>query len=178
MKGKNKMKIKEKICTIIFSLLGKAFSILPFYDTLLQQEINTLKEGMKIKVQIGKKGSCICLTKQQGRIVREEKNDKVDLLIQFKGSRAAFFVLIGKKSIAQAYAEHRFILKGEIASAMSLVRSINRIEQYLFPKCFSKKLFQKQSSKELSFWKTYWVILFSKKGETNATKLLRISKFN
>ena len=50
--------------------------------------------------------------------------------------------------VAQAYAEHRFLLKGDIKDAMSFVRVIDRTEGYLFPKFITKGILKQIPKRE------------------------------
>lgn len=42
--------------------------------------------------------------------------------------------------ITEAYAQHRFMVKGDIAEIMSIVRCIELAEVYLFPKIITKRI--------------------------------------
>ena len=64
----------------------------------------------------------------------------MDLEITFKSIDVAFLMFTGRLGVSKAYAEHRFTLKGEIGKAMSLVRCIDIVEAYLFPKFITKNI--------------------------------------
>jgi hypothetical protein len=85
-----------------------------------------------------------------------------DLSIYFKNIEAALLVLMGKIGIGQAFAEHRFVVKGDIMESMSLVRCLNIVEAYLFPNFIAKKILKKVPIKETSSISIYIRTIFLK----------------
>ena len=69
-----------------------------------------------------------------------DKEQLADIEITFKSIDHAFFMMIGKEGVANAYARHRFTLKGDITKAISFVRCVDIIEAYLFPKLITKHI--------------------------------------
>lgn len=104
-----------------------------------------LNDLMYILLKVEPKGPCLVMQKRDGKLhfAGARVPDKVDLAIYFKNIEAAFLVVTGRISIAQAYAEHRFTLKGDIFITMPLVRALNITEAYLFPGFMTKKLMEK-----------------------------------
>ena len=70
-------------------------------------------------------------------------------------------MFIGKLGVSKAYAEHRFTLKGEISKAMVLVRCIDIVESYLFPKIITKGILIYQPKKSIGIVRTYILALLS-----------------
>ena len=65
----------------------------------------------------------------------------------------------GRLGVAKAYAEHRFTLKGEINQTMSLVRVIDLVEAYLFPKFITKNILKEVPKKEANMLRTYICVI-------------------
>ncbi|MCJ7689563.1 MAG: hypothetical protein MUO60_09635 [Clostridiaceae bacterium] len=104
---------------------------------------------MLIKVEAN--GPCLVMKKINNKLYYCGKSEiDADLSIYFKNIEAALLVLTGRIGIAQAFAEHRFIVKGDIMESMSLVRCLNIVEAYLFPNFIVKKILIKVPKKETS----------------------------
>lgn len=127
---------------IIFWFLGRGFQSVASFDKAASEEINGLNDLMYILLKVEPNGPCMVMQKKDGKLnfVGTKVPDKVDLAIYFKNIEAAFLVVTGQIGIAQAYAEHRFTLKGDIYITMPLVRALNMTEAYLFPGFMAKKL--------------------------------------
>lgn len=85
---------------------------------------------------------------------------EAELSVYIKNIEAAMLVLTGRKGIVQAFAEHRFILKGDIADGMRMVRCLNIVEAYLFPKFITRKILRRMPKKTSSSFKIYMGIIF------------------
>ena len=73
-----------------------------------------------------------------------------DIMISFKSIDGAFLVFSGQIGTSQAYSQHRFMVKGDIAAVMSAVRCIDLTEAYLFPKIMTKRILRKVPKKQIS----------------------------
>ena len=109
LKRKLEMKLKETISKIVLFFLYRGINIVKKVDEEVLKEIASWNENIIIK-------------KQQDKIIRIKEANKYDIEIIFKSLDAAFLVLTAREGISKAYAEHRFILKGDITKAMSLVK--------------------------------------------------------
>ena len=150
---------KETICKIVLFFLYRGFKILYQYDRTVKEEIKEWEDDFTIQIQLNPNGSNLYLRKNPKGITKEKKVSNPDIVICFKSIDSAFLVFIGMIGISQAYAQHRFTLKGEIEKAMSLVRCIDTIEAYLFPKFITKKILKQIPKKEMKIVKTYIRIL-------------------
>lgn len=142
---------------IIFWFLGRGFQSVASFDRTAAEEIKELNDLMYILLKVEPNGPCLVMQKRDGKLhfAGTRVPDKVDLVIYFKNIEAAFMVVTGQIGIAQAYAEHRFTLKGDIFITMPLVRALNITEAYLFPGFMSKKLMKKMPDRSNSKFKIY-----------------------
>lgn len=101
------------------------------------------------------------IKKEKNNIIKLKETKKVDISIAFKSIDVAFLVLTGRLGVARAYAEHRFTLKGDIATAMGMVRCIELVESYLFPKFITKNILKEVPKREKSMLSIYRTILFN-----------------
>ena len=154
------IKIKELISKIVLLILYRGFKIVYKYDDTVKEEIDNLKENFTIEIKLYKNGPSLKLIKRKNGLYKVKKEIyNSNIWIIFKSIDSAFLVLTGRQGISRAYAEHRFALKGEISKAMSLVRMIDILEAYLFPKFITQNILKKQPVKKLNLFNTYLSIL-------------------
>ena len=136
LKRKVVIKIKKYISKIVLFFLFRGFKVTCKYDDVVKKE-----DGKLVKLKIA---------------------EKLDLEITFKSIDAAFLMFTGRLGVSKAYAEHRFTLKGEIGKAMSLVRCIDVVEAYLFPKLITKNILKEIPKKSMGLARCYGKVLFGK----------------
>ena len=155
LKRKLEMKLKETISKIVLFFLYRGINIVKKVDEEVLKEIALWNENIIIKIATYENGTSLIIKKQQDKIIRIKEANKYDIEIIFKSLDAAFLVLTAREGISKAYAEHRFILKGDITKAMSLVRCIDIVETYLFPKVIAKNLVKTIKKIKISKLVTY-----------------------
>ena len=155
LKRKLEMKLKETISKIVLFFLYRGINIVKKVDEEVLKEIALWNENIIIKIATYENGPSLIIKKQQDKIIRIKEANKYDIEIIFKSLDAAFLVLTAREGTAKAYAEHRFILKGDITKAMSLVRCIDIVETYLFPKVIAKNLVKTIKKIKISKLVTY-----------------------
>ena len=155
LKRKLEMKLKETISKIVLFFLYRGINIVKKVDEEVLKEIASWNENIIIKIATYENGPSLIIKKQQDKIIRIKEANKYDIEIIFKSLDAAFLVLTAREGISKAYAEHRFILKGDITKAMSLVRCIDIVETYLFPKVIAKNLVKTIKKIKISKLVTY-----------------------
>jgi hypothetical protein len=62
--------------------------------------------------------------------------------------------------IADAYAQHRFAMKGDIAATLQLVRCMEMAEAYLFPRMMSRRILKAVPDKQVSSLRVYAAVVF------------------
>ena len=60
-----------------------------------------------------------------------------------KNIESAVLIFTAQIGTPQGYAEHRMSIKGDIGQAMSLIRCLNIVQAYLFPKIISKRILKR-----------------------------------
>lgn len=140
IKRKIVFQVKIWISKVVLFFLYRGIHIVNKIEPKVYTETKKWKNGYSIKIQACEKGPSLLLKKQGNEIIRLKDNQDCDLEIIFKSLDGAFLLLTGRLGIAKAYCEHRFLLKGNIMEAMSLVRCIDIVETYLFPKMIAKHL--------------------------------------
>lgn len=146
---------KSLVSRVVLFVLYRALKVLARDDRRVASEVATWQEGQSVAIEASLEGPSICFKKESGRIVRCKDHTPVDIRITFRSLDAAFLVLTGQMDVANAYAQHRFMLNGDINKAMSLVRCIDIAESYLFPHIMTKRILKRVESKEFSALRVY-----------------------
>lgn len=160
-KRKIEVAIKKLVSKIVLFFLYKGFKVTYKYDINVKKEIDSLKDGFTAVIDTGEKGINLIIQKQGNKLIRLKQAQNADIEITFKSLDVAFLMFTGRLGVSQAYAEHRFTLKGEIAQAMCLVRCIDIVEAYLFPRIITKNILKYQPQKTMGILKTYILALFT-----------------
>lgn len=153
----NSKRFKTFLIRVIFWFLGRGFQSVASFDRAAANEIGSLNDSMYILLKVEPKGPCLVMQKRDGKLhfAGTRVPERVDMAIYFKNIEAAFMVVTGGIGIAQAYAEHRFTLKGDIFMTMPLVRALNITEAYLFPGFMAKKLMKRIPERSNSKFSIY-----------------------
>lgn len=151
-------KIKTMISKIVLFFLGRGIQTLYKQDSIVKHEIIDWKENFVIQITTQNHEVDWKLKKENGKLVRTN-SEKIDLSISFKSIDILFKLVTGRLGVAKAYAEHRFLLKGDIKNAMSFVRVIDRTEGYLFPKFMTKGILKQIPKREKSMLEIYARVL-------------------
>lgn len=89
------------------------------------------------------------------RVSLEQPQETRMLEIRFKSVEAAWRMVTAKVSSSQAYARHDLLIKGEITKAMQMLRCIERVESYLFPKSIAKRVLPPQLKIPQKRWRMW-----------------------
>ena len=155
------MKIKKSaFCSLILTFLCRAIAELAEKDSEIGAEFADLPENFKVNIGILPYGTYIGVIKTaDGLKVKKNGFANPNLSVSFKSVPSAKKVMLAQQNLAQSYARHALIVGGDIAIAMGLVRAINKVECYLFPRFMTKKILPK-IKKQTSTFITYCKITF------------------
>lgn len=153
--------MRQLIIRIILEVLFRGLCVLYREDSRVKKELDAYPNGYRFCFLISQTPLSLSFEKREGGL-KKVSGTKGDLVILFKGVRAAFLVFCGLSSVPQAYAQHRFVLKGCVHEGLGLVRCIAYAEGYLFPKFMLRRILERIPEKELPSRKVYGKILFFK----------------
>ncbi len=149
--------LKALLLRILLWFLGRGICACARLDSRAAAEVAGWAEGQGLCLQIAPTGPAMALTKSDGRLrflgLRAEP--AADLVIQFKHPEGALPVFLGRQSIAQAYAQRRMTMKGDLTFAMSVVRVMLITEAYLFPGLITRRIMQRVPEREVSAARVY-----------------------
>jgi len=137
---------KKFVCATVLNLLGRSFKSLSSKKSPVKNETDNWEEGVRILVSASPSGPYLGLQKTNGRMeyISDKFIDNADLFIEFKSIELGFRVLTGFMSIHDAFAQHRFTLKGDIYFGMSVVRCLYIVEAALFPWFYAKRILKRR----------------------------------
>ena len=141
--------LQKGVCAVVLFVLRRALDVLYRRDTQVKRELSALGEGFTLALTTGPGGPSLLVRLQDGR-VRPIKGGEADVLIAVKNIDAAFLLLTGQLGVAQAYAQHRFTLRGDIVRTMPIVRCVDIAEGYLFPWFWAGRILRRRPVKEMS----------------------------
>ncbi|MDY6814943.1 MAG: hypothetical protein SV598_03550 [Pseudomonadota bacterium] len=127
---------------IMFQVMGRALQAVSEVDETVQDEARVLPEGLLFEMMVMPEGP---------RLIVEHTGDghfhyhgqsaprPVDLSIQFKHIAHAFLVLSFQEKTAEAFANDRMLLDGDVSYAVRMTRVLNRLEAFILPKLVAER---------------------------------------
>ena len=156
---KIEISIKKIIAQIVFFFLYRGMKVVVKVENKVKTEIESWEEGFSILIKTDDNSPSLYLVKENEKITRKKMKTNADILISFKSLEASFLMLTGRMGVEQAYAQHRFSLKGDITKAMSVVRCIDIVEAYLFPRFITKHILKEITKRKIPILLLYIRVL-------------------
>lgn len=152
-----KKRLKLILARVILWFLGRGIEAAAALDHKIREEIAGWPESMTMLMTVRPRGPSLTMGVRNGKLVcLGPKETDADFAVYFKNIDSALLVLTGQVGIDRAYAEHRFAMKGDIITyGMPLVRSLYRVEAYLFPSFITRKILKKIPGKQTSSLRVY-----------------------
>ena len=154
-------KIQCTVCRIVAACLVRALRFLSWRDSHIQAEAKAWPSEKRLRLETPD-GTAFTIVGTQDGFVSLTSAADADVIIRFKSPADAFRVFTGQISVAQAYAQHRFVLKGDMSLAMPFVRCVDRAEGYLFPKFMARRILKRLPQKEVAVPRVYAAALFGR----------------
>ena len=145
-------------CSLVSGCLVRALKYLSRTDSRIQAEARDWPKGKALRLEVpGTAGFTI--TGNEHGFHKLPKGTEGDVTVRFKSPADAFKVFTGQISVAQAYAQHKFVLRGDMGVVMPFVRCIDITEGYLFPSFWAKRLLKRLPRKEVCVARVYRAVL-------------------
>lgn len=151
-----KTKAQKTYATVVLFFLYRAMQALYKEDSRIREEVDSWPLGSILVMRVAKNGPSLCLRRTKAGLERVLDMDKPDIIIAFKSVESAFLVLTGQLGTARAYAQHRFVVWGDLYQVMSFVRCIDLVEAYLLPPKMAKRILRRVPKKQVSRWMVYY----------------------
>lgn len=152
------------LADIILRVLSRGLCAVSMFDKRVAADIETLGEGFSFSIYAGASAGSpnIRLKTENGRFIRVDEDDGgFDVVIRFKDLSGIMPVLLGRTSVASAFAQHRMLIWGSVNRAVALVRIIDITEAYIFPKTVIKKAMRSVPKKQTPSLFVYLMLLFA-----------------
>ncbi len=166
-------RIKRGVAQIVLTVMGRGLVACAKLDDRVHSEASSWPEGTTITLAIGPTGPRTTVRVTEGRLHALGARTDIEptLLVTFKNVESALPVLLGTTPILQAFAEHRSTVRGNLETAMSLVRCLHIVEGYLFPDLMTRRILPRPSVRQRTQAHAYAALLststtLSAQGET------------
>jgi len=134
--GRNRR--KELLVRVVFFLFGRAAQFLSKIDPEIRREVSRWPQPFTILYRILPNGPRMALARHPAGhleyLGREDGVEKADLTIAIKNLESAFLVFTFRLGMNQAYAQNRLSVRGDVPTAMSQMRVLNRVLAYMLPR--------------------------------------------
>ena len=153
--------LQQTTCAIVAECLVRALKYLSTADSKIRSEAHAWPNGKTLRLEVPGAGG-FTVTGTPWGFKKLDKETPGDVTIRFKSPSDAFRVFTGQISVAQAYAQHKFVLRGDMALAMSFVRCVDITEGYLFPDVLAKRILKRLPEKEVSTARVYTAVVLGR----------------
>ena len=144
-------RFQQIVCGIVLQVLFRAIRVLSHCDSRVKQELLQMPQGRTVGLAVSpdEKAPRLTFSVSGGTVHKAPRDLRPDIQIVFKNETMAFRVFTGRMGIAGAYAVHAFTLRGNINETMGIVRVVDLVEGYLFPKFMTRRILKEVPEKEL-----------------------------
>jgi len=148
---------KRGVARVVFAVLGRGLVACSRLDSRVRAEALAWPDGTAITLAIAPGCPRTTIIKRDGRLraLGGTRDTTPTLLVTFKSVDGALPVLLGMKSVLQAFAEHRATVLGDLGLAMSLVRCLHVVEGYLFPDIMNRRILPREAVREAGHLRAY-----------------------
>lgn len=147
---------KRLLAGVVFWVMGRGLVTCARLDSRVRDEVAAWPEGTVVTLLMWPGTPKTSVRKADGRLVALGSRDvEPTLLVTFKSVAASVPVLLGMKSVLQAFAEHRATVRGDIGLAMSLVRCLHIVEGYLFPDVMTRRILPRPAARQAGHLRAY-----------------------
>ena len=125
-----------------FFALGKGMQSASHFDKDFIDSMSVFPEGFVFQMTVRPAGPAVVMKKVKSsfKFIGLKPLSSADLTVSVKNIDTAFMMIITQIGAAQAFAEHRLNVAGDIAYGLRITKCINIVQFYLFPKILSKNI--------------------------------------
>jgi hypothetical protein len=141
---------RKALAAVIYAVLGRGLVSAARHDERVCEELRSWPDPSVVTLRIAPFGPQVSWRVADGAVEylggREVTSD---LLVTFKSVDDAIPMLLGMKGVLAGFAEHRAIVRGDLALAMSLVRCLHIVEGYLFPDVMTRRILPRPAERRV-----------------------------
>jgi len=155
------MGLKKFVANVGFKLLGKGLVSCSKIENGVKEELKSYEDGFTIELKVFNTDTKVAVKKIGNRFKYLGSKYEVipDLSIIFKSYEGAFLLVLGQIGVYEGYAQHRFIVKGDLIESMPFIRILYYVEAYLFPRFITKNILKEMPERSLSKINAYLHLL-------------------
>ena len=131
---------QSKYVSGMMQLLSNMLKASSQVDDVVKAEVANMPDGFVFRLCVAPGNPSLTMKKQGDTLISlADYAEKPDLTMTFKHVTFAFLVLSFQEHTAQAYANERLVIDGNIPMSMKVVRCLNRLQAVILPKVIAKK---------------------------------------
>lgn len=140
-----KKRLKSFIVSLVFFILGRVLVSTSNFDKMIKEELITWPENFILLYKVYPEGPELALQVVNGRFkkIKNLKINKGDLTLYIKGINTAFRLTTCQLNTVQGFSEKRAFARGDIPTALSLIRCLNIVQRYLYPSFLAKRMIKR-----------------------------------
>ena len=137
-------RIKAQVVKIVFFILGRALQSASHFDSIIKDEVKEWPENYSIMYKVQPTGPTMMICKEDGRLRKRTPSEKdASMIIYLKNIEYSFLLVTSQRGTVQAFLESAAYIKGDVPIAMSLIRILDRVQFYLFPRIIAKNVIKR-----------------------------------
>ena len=151
---------RKALAAVVYAVLGRGLVASARLDERVRREVLTWPDGTVVTLRIAPFGPQVSW-RTSGGVLEHLGGGQADsdLLVTFKSVDDALPLLLGMQGILAAFAEHRAIVRGDLAVAMSLVRCLHIVEGYLFPDIMTRRILPHPAERRVGHLRAYGALI-------------------
>lgn len=133
---------KRLYVQVMMEVVGRAMEAISHLDEQVQQEVSVLPDGFLFEMKIMPNGPQLTMRKEPGNRLTYMGGEPVEsphVSVQFKSLTHAFLVLSFQEKTAEAFANARMLVDGDLGYAVRMTRVLNHLEAYILPKLVAER---------------------------------------
>jgi len=134
--------VKRPYVVLMLEIIGRGLEAASQVDEKIRREVERLPPGFMFEMRVLPNGPRMVMEKtEQGQLqyLGRQAPRTPDVSLKFKHLTHAFLVFSFQEGTAQAFANDRLLLDGDIGYSMKLVRCLNRMESMILPKFVAQR---------------------------------------
>jgi len=128
---------KLRMIRFVLFVFGRAAQVLSRIDPEVRREVSRWPEGFVIRYTVLPHGPSMVLARTRaGRLAYRGGGDDgapAGLTVALKNVRSALLIFTFRVGMQQAYAQNRVSVRGDVPTALSQMRVLNRVLAYMLP---------------------------------------------
>ena len=124
---------------IMMAIVGRALVGASRADEEIRQEFSGMPEGSLLQMTVTAGPGFTIQVQHNGMLsLVKGENLKPDLCIRFKHISLAFLVFSFQEGTAQAFANERMVVDGDVSQGIRLIRCLNKMEAIILPRFIAR----------------------------------------